>query len=203
MTGRLTTVEIPRALRKRPRDRRGYPIPFIVLIDKDRRPHFTISDGNRVLICAHRKVCGLCGDKLRKDVAFVGGTMCFLSSRGAFSDPPMHSECARYAMRVCPYLAAPSYAKRIDDRTLTPGAVPHGLLIGKDDDVREDRPAAFMLGTTPRFTMFLRPDGAPLFRTVEPWTVVEVWQGGERLTGEAEQAAVAADQARWPVGVGA
>ena len=37
---------------------------------------------------------------------------------GAYIDPPLHYECMRYAMQVCPYLAAPRYAGRVDDRTL-------------------------------------------------------------------------------------
>lgn len=189
-------AEMPRALRKRPKDRRGYPIPFIVLIDANKRPHFTINNGNRVLVAGRKKLCGLCGEKLRRDVAFVGGPICFLSPMGAFSDPPMHAECARYAIRVCPYLAAPSYGWRIDDKTLKPGSTPDGFIIGKDETMSEDRPVAFMLGTTDRFEMFLRPDGAPLFRCAGRWSDVEVWQHGQRLEGEAMDAALAADRAR-------
>jgi hypothetical protein len=189
-------AEMPRALRKRPKDRRGYPIPFIVLIDTAKRPHFTINNGDRVLAAGRKKLCGLCGGKLRGDIAFVGGPVCFLSSRGAFSDPPMHAECARYAIRVCPYLAAPSYGRRIDDKTLKPEATPGGVMIREDLEVAEDRPVAFMLGTTDRFEMFLRPDGAPLFQCAGRWSDVEVWQHGQRLEGEAMEAALAADKAR-------
>lgn len=192
-------TEIPRALRKRPRDRRGYPIPWIVLIDTNGRPHFTINHGERTLAAGRRKLCGLCGTKLRRDVALVGGTRCFLSPYGAFSDPPMHRDCAAYALAVCPYLAAPSYGRRIDDRTLTPGATPGGVLIRNDDDVTEDRPEAFMLGTCEAFEMIIRPDGAPLFRPRERWTGVQVWRHGSGLiTGTPEEAeALALDQARW------
>jgi hypothetical protein len=176
-------VEMPRALRKRPRDRRGYPIPFIVLIDAQKRPHFTINNGERVIAAGRKKLCGLCGGKLRGDIAFVGGPVCFFSAMGAFSDPPMHAECARYAIRVCPYLAAPSYAKRIDDKTLRPGATPNGVLINTDIAVPDDRPAAFVLGATDRYEMFFRDDGAPLFRCAGRWTDLEVWQHGRQLEG--------------------
>lgn len=189
-------VEIPRALRKRPKDRRGYPIPFIVLIDANKRPHFTINNGDRVMIAGRKKLCGLCGEKLRGDIALVGGPICFLSPMGAFSDPPMHAECARYAIRVCPYLAAPSYGRRIDDKTLQPGATPGGVMIKTDIAVAEDRPVAFMLGTTDSYEMIFRPDGAPLFRCAGRWTDLEVWQAGQRLEGEAMDAALAADRAR-------
>ena len=197
MSGPRSDVEIPRALRKRPRDRRGFPIPWIVLIDANKRPHFTINDGARTLLAGRKKRCGLCGEKLRGDIAFVGGPQCFLSPMGAFSDPPMHRACAAYAIAVCPYLAAPSYAKRIDDRTLKPGDTPGGVLIGKDDLVRDDRPAAFMLGTVPAFEMIIRPDGAPLFRAKDQWLDLDVWQHGRLLNDEEKEVALAADLARW------
>lgn len=193
----VQSIEIPRALRKRPKDRRGYPIPFIVLIDTAKRPHFTINNASRVIDAGRKKLCGLCGSKLRGNIAFVGGPICFDSPMGAFSDPPMHAECARYAIRVCPYLAAPSYGRRIDDRTIKPGATPGGVMIGKDEMVAEDRPVAFVLGMTARFEMFIRPDGAPLFRTLSPWEGREVWQHGQRLEGEAMAAALRADGNRW------
>lgn len=190
-------VEIPKALRKRPKDRRGYPIPWIVLIDRNGRPHFTINDGGRTLASRRKKLCGLCGGKLRKDIAFVGGTRCFLSPMGAFSDPPMHHDCAAYAMAVCPYLAAPSYGRRIDDKTLTPGATPGGVLIKNDDSVREDRPAAFMLGRAAGFEMMIRPDGAPLFRCKGGWLDLTVWRDGRALAGAEAEEAMALDAARW------
>lgn len=65
MSGPNPSVEIPRALRKRPRDRRGYPIPWIVLIDANKRPHFTINNGARTIAAGRKKLCGLCGEKLR------------------------------------------------------------------------------------------------------------------------------------------
>lgn len=197
MTAALATLEIPRGLRKRPRDRRGYPIPWIVLIDQAKRPHFTINDGARTIACGRKKLCGLCGEKLRGDIAFVGGSRCFLSIMGAFSDPPMHHACAAYAIAVCPYLAAPSYGRRIDDRTLTAAHTPAGVLIRNDDDVRPDRPEAFILGRAKAFTMIFRPDGAPLFRALDEWLDLEVWRNGERLEGQAMADALAADRARW------
>lgn len=197
MSAALAQIEIPRALRKRPRDRRGYPIPWIVLIDRNKRPHFTINDGARTIAAGRKKLCGLCGEKLRRDIAFVGGPMCFLSPLGAFSDPPMHHDCARYAVQVCPYLAAPSYGRRIDDRTLAPGATPGGVLIKNDDLVAPDRPEAFMLGKAAGFAMIIREDGAPLFRAREEWLDLTVWKDGRQLTGADEQAALAADLARW------
>ena len=41
-----------------------------------------------------------------------------MHENGAFADPPGHRACVTYALQVCPYLAAPSYAKRIDGETL-------------------------------------------------------------------------------------
>lgn len=178
-------VEIPARLRRRPKDRRGYPIPYIVMIDKDGRPHFTINDSRKVQKCVHGKRCGLCGDKLeRAAIWFVGGSRCFTQSNGAFIDPPMHEECARYALQVCPFLAAPSYAKRIDDRTLDEKAIPDGMFIGVTSaPMRPDQPEVFGLGRCAAFSII--PEGRDFILLPvalpgrEKWLHVEFWKGGK------------------------
>ena len=44
---RLATP-VPKMMRTLPRDARGYPIPFIVVIDRAGKPQFTINDAQRV-----------------------------------------------------------------------------------------------------------------------------------------------------------
>lgn len=110
----LPAIEIPKPLRSLERDRRGYPIPFIVMRDRTGRPHFQVNDARQVLRAIRGHLCALCGRRMREGFWFVGGPRCFMHPRGAFVDPPAHEDCARYAMQVCPYLAAPSYARRLD-----------------------------------------------------------------------------------------
>jgi len=96
-------IDIPRRLRQRPRDPRGYPIPYVVLIREDGNPDFRASQPNRWLICVERRQCQLCGQRLDGGGWFIGAPECEKSRR--FLDPAMHLDCAIYSLRVCPFLA--------------------------------------------------------------------------------------------------
>jgi hypothetical protein len=170
-------IPLPKQLRTRPRDARGYPIPFIVVIDRRRQPQFTINDSTRVTACRTRSLCGICGKRLDKDLWFVGGARCFLHPRGAFVDPPSHYACAEYALRVCPFLAAPSYAKRIDDRKLPPGGLPDGMALGRVDFMPPAQPERFGLGST-RAYRWVSHDRDGVY-VVDAWDYVEWWKTGE------------------------
>lgn len=138
-------VPIPGRMQHLKRDRRGYPVPVGVLIDTDGRPHFTINDENirQVMIAEDR--CHICGQFLTKGRCLVGGPASAFHPEGAYIDPCMHKECARYALMVCPYLAAPSYAKRIDDKTLDPAKLPGWATILNDPTMIDVRPDPFVL----------------------------------------------------------
>jgi hypothetical protein len=172
-------IEIPKRLRTRPRDRRGYPVPFSVYIDRTGRPQFTITDPVKLRACIGKRLCGLCGGRIDAGYWFVGGERCFTHELGAFIDPPMHEECARYAIRVCPFLAAPSYAKRIDDR-LMPAPIGGEVLV-KDNTMADERPAVFGLGMTTGYTL-VRPSPLQTYFRADGWAVQERWRHGEQLT---------------------
>lgn len=177
---RLTTP-IPRSLRTRPRDSRGYPIPFVVVIDNHKQPQFTINDHERVLECARKGLCALCGKRFISGLWFIGGPKCFLHELGAFLDPPAHLECAEYALRVCPYLAAPSYARRIDDRKMTAAAIPDGMIIVKEDAMPDYRPPLFVLGHAYESGTTTLETGQLLY-IPRHWRYIEFWRHGSRLT---------------------
>lgn len=69
------SIPIPKRMRALQRDRRGLPVPFIVLRDTDGRPHFTINDSQRQLKCIREKRCPICGNRLDKVMWFVGGPL--------------------------------------------------------------------------------------------------------------------------------
>jgi hypothetical protein len=48
-------VAIPKRMRSLERDKRGYPIPFIVLRDKTGQPQFTINDFRRIAECRNKR----------------------------------------------------------------------------------------------------------------------------------------------------
>jgi len=155
-------IELPPGIAKRPRDPRGFPITFVTLIQSDGRPDFTTIDGRQILRCVQEHLCGMCGEPLAGPMAFIGGPLAI--EHRNFLDPPMHVECAEYAMRVCPHIAIPTarYAKpkQGEGRQLY-------------QNVHPDRPEKFGLLVT-RLCRIASMDGQPVFFAGEPERVA--WQ---------------------------
>lgn len=191
------TVEVPKQMRSLPKDRRGFPIPFIVMIDKAKRPHFPVSDQGRVGKAIRGRLCAICGKRMGAEGWFIGGPGSFLSRSGAFLDPPTHEECGRYAARVCPYLAAPNYARRIDDRNLKPDAMPEGYGIATEP-VLDERPEFFMLASAA--TWEARPgnaEGMTVLRPTSPWYALEIWREGVLVGPDETAALLVREMAKW------
>ena len=188
---KIAEIPIPTRMKWLARDHRGYPVPYLVQRDRAGRPHFTISSSQRVTEVATRKKCGLCGKSLDLGAWFVGGPRSFLHPRGAFSDPAMHEDCARYALQICPWLAAPNYARRIEDRTLRGVPLQDADTVTINDLVLVERPALFGLG----FTAGYRFDQGTFKAT--GWSHLEWWQQGQILAGD--DAARLIDQIRLDV----
>src|SRR6186997_773367 len=108
----MTTVPMPARMAHLPLDARGFPTPVVVLI-KDGAPVFTINDAAALEAVWARDLCGICGQPLTRGRWFVMGPASALDPNGAYVDPPMHHDCLDYAMRVCPYLAAPRYGRLV------------------------------------------------------------------------------------------
>lgn len=95
-------VPIPALLQDRPRYR-GIPIPAMVCVSASGVPDFAVTDPEAWAHVVSERLCGLCGTRLDDWIWFIGGPLCV--GNRLFTDPPMHEACARYALRVCPYLA--------------------------------------------------------------------------------------------------
>lgn len=106
---RPSSVRIPERMAALPRDARGFPVPYVVLRDADGTPHFVVNDSELMLRCATMRLCGICGSALEQVVWFIGGVRNAFHRNGGYNDPPMHDECAHYALQVCPFLAVRSY----------------------------------------------------------------------------------------------
>jgi len=170
---------------------RGYPVPCMALVDQAGVPHFAINDERKRLRVIRDELCSICGTALFRGRWFVGGPLSAFHPEGAFIDPPMHSECARYALQVCPYLAAPRYSAEIGiakakahadalteslvllDRTMMPGR-PHGDVF-------------VALMTTRQIKIY---DNLNL-KPTPPYNVVEYWRRGERIADREGEAVVA------------
>jgi hypothetical protein len=178
MTPHFRDVPIPALMKDRPLDPRGYPIPWNILIDSTGKAHFTINNEELRQMAIRDRLCPICGVRLWKAMWFVGGPGSALHEQGAYIDPPMHKECATYALRVCPYLAAPNYSntKRIDAKTLSP-AERAKIPVLIDNTMDPERPALFVMAMTTKmdvtYNSYLRPH--------RPWKAMEFWRFGERL----------------------
>lgn len=180
---KFTDVPIPIWMEKLPRDNRGYPIPVTVLLDKDGRPHFTVNEEHKRQQIIKRDACPICGRGLLTRRACVGGPKSLFHPAGACIDPPMHLECARYALQVCPYLAAPNYTKRIEGKTLGKGKEE---VLAIDPTMDPNKPKLFCMSIHTKqkkilghingisFVRFIKP--------VQPYYGVEFWRDGKQLS---------------------
>jgi hypothetical protein len=170
-------IAIPERMRELPLDSRGYPIPVIVYRDTDGKPHFTINDSRAVDRVIRYDLCAICGTKLWRGRWFVGGPGSAFHEHGAYLDPPLHAECCEYALQVCPYLAAPKYAKRIDAKTLNPAKLNAALLVDHTQDPNRPETFVAVLARGQKMT-----DNG-YFRPVRPYIAVHYWRAGKRVRG--------------------
>jgi hypothetical protein len=161
------TVPLPFRMRGLPRDHRGYPIFFA--ISPTMRPPEGARVDFRVLnvehhLYAHRnRLCAICGRTMGPKLWLIGGPMCVLNR--VFGDGPMHEECARYAMKVCPYLtiSQKNFSMRPLEETDTL----------KDVNVILKKPARCVLITVRDTHMIPAPGGKPLL--IVPPEMVAEW----------------------------
>lgn len=177
-------IAIPDRMKHLNVDPRGYAIPYGVVVDKNGTAHFAINDNLIRERGIAKDLCGICGTKLFRGRWFVGGSKSAFHPHGCYIDPPMHSECAHYALQVCPYLAAPKYAREIGaakaaahkaaladqmvlvDPTMIPGRPEGDLFV-----------ALMTTGQThDKESGYLRPK--------RPYSRVEFWRHGKQLGDE-------------------
>jgi hypothetical protein len=135
-------IPIPKRMRKLPRERRGYPVPFVTMLDPfTDEPDFRVLDVRRQMQCIKEKRCAICGEPLTRYIAFIGGPR---SRDGhVFFDPGMHRECAEYASVACPFISRENATYRDiteEDREK------YAMLVNNQDEHRE-RPEMFMVIT--------------------------------------------------------
>lgn len=154
---------------------RGFPVPFIVL-RLDGVVRFAVNDTRRVIRCIKEKRCAICGNPLDRLMWFVGGPGSAFARHGAFVDTAMHHECMEYALRVCPYLAAPSLmAGRATERAQAQLAGNTNVIVYDPTSI-PGRPEVFVAAATRGYT----PNGDTV-TPVRPYIDVEYWKHGERI----------------------
>jgi hypothetical protein len=182
-------IPIPFNLSGNDRDRRGLPIPFIIYRDKDGTPHFTVDDTGKVNLALAKKLCGLCGKPLKLgQMWLIGGSDFWQNEDELFTAPPAHEDCARYAIQVCPYMAASNYSRLIEEKTLKPHAV-HESLDVHNDQIRPQRPLYFTLLRTSGVKLTPAENGSDrkFIAPRRPWRDLEFWRNGQQISrAEAE-----------------
>lgn len=177
-------IPIPPDLAGNDRDRRGLPIPVVVYRDRKGVPHFTVNDVGAVDEVLSRKLCGLCGKPLELGrIWLIGGPGSSFLEDGMYIDPFTHEDCGRYAVRVCPFLAARSYSRRIETRTLKAEDV-HDMALIHDNQIAPPRPLFFTLARTTGFTLVDPQDdsGQKYILPDRPWKEIEFWHNGRQIT---------------------
>jgi hypothetical protein len=142
----LEKVETPERIASMKKDARGYPIPHSVKW-YDGVPDFRVIDPEKWEDAVIAKRCGICGGFLGAHMAFVGGPLSM--ENRYFTDLPMHRECAIYALKTCPFLAAPkfSFAQKFTQEVQVSTAV------------SDKRPERFGLGIAKKFKVVQLPQG--------------------------------------------
>jgi hypothetical protein len=176
-------VSIPPDLQGNDRDRRGLPIPFVVYRDLKGMPHFSINDTGIVDRVIAERLCGLCGRPLKPGrIWFAGGPGSSFREDGMYIDPFMHEDCGRYAVQVCPFIAAPNY-RRVEGRTLKAGDI-HEEASLHDNQIAPPRPMVFAFTRTAGFSVVDPQDGSgqKYILPDRPWLEIEFWLNGEPIT---------------------
>lgn len=104
-------IQPPVRLRGRPQFH-GMPVPYSVFVSEAGIPDFRVNDMERMAECVARDLCVLCGQRLGRRKVFTGGPASI--ENGAFFDGPMHEDCARYAITICPFLSG-THGQHADD----------------------------------------------------------------------------------------
>lgn len=185
IAGDLGVVAIPERMRHLKVDKHGYAIPYGVVVDKDGTVHFAINDEPTRIRSITDNLCSMCGTKLFRGRWLVGGALSAFHADGAFIDPPMHSECAHYALVVCPYLAAPRWTREVGiakARARAAALATNMVLI--DNTMMPGRPSGEMfiaLMTTRKIDVIAENFNV---KPRPPYQFVEYWRHGKRLSDD-------------------
>ncbi len=155
MTTPLETVPMPARIAALPVDPvRKFPVPWFVEW-VDGKPEFRAADSRKLVKAVEEKRCWVCGDPLTRFMTFVVGPMCGLNRTS--SEPPSHTECARYSAMVCPFLTRPHMERREGGLEELGAESSAGHMIRRN-------PGVTLLWTTRSYNLFSDGRGGTLFR---------------------------------------
>ena len=109
---RTNLPEMPDRIKALPVSEKGYPVPFFVKYI-DGKPDFRVMDPEKMKRCVESNLCWCCGQPLGRHKAFVGGPLLAINLMSA--EPPLHRDCAEFAVKACPFLLYPNSKRRGTD----------------------------------------------------------------------------------------
>lgn len=168
-------VPIPHKLQNRPKDPRGYPVPYNVFMTNDNQPVFSVNDQYKNWECADSKLCTICGWGLQADTWLIGGPLSAFHPQGAFLDLPVHKECGLYALQVCPYLGIPNYANLKNAQAM---GHKHGFIAETLTEANTKVPF-FVFCKISNWKIIPTPF---LISPTKPYLEVEYWWDGKQIT---------------------
>lgn len=99
-------VPIPEQMKHLPLTEGGYLKPWFVKGDD-----FRVTDSDKAGLAVMKKACWICGNPFTSaGYAMVGDAMS--ATIRLYKEPPCHTECAEYAMQVCPFILYPNAKRR-------------------------------------------------------------------------------------------
>lgn len=168
--------DMPPRIARLPRDSRGFPVPKFATWPGG-QPDFRFADTEWTRHALTARRCFICGESLGQYLAFVIGPMCAVNR--TTSDPPIHLECALYAVKACPFLAFPN---RKRDHTNAPDNIkkPPGFMLERNPGValvwvtKSFRLVRSAAGGAGRLINLGDPTAKYWFRQGRPATLAEV-----------------------------
>ena len=180
-------IPIPDLMQKHCKlDHRGLPVPFIVLIDQDNNSHFKVNDSEKTHDCVMHDKCSICGTVMNDDRWMIGGPQSAYHIYGCYIDTPVHYQCGKYALQVCPYLAYSGYvANKTDIEKLQKQIAGGDSLLLDNPTVDQNRVPLFVFGKTSgiRYSMNFLVSSMHVGKIYpnKPYLETEYWNNGEQL----------------------
>lgn len=185
---------MPKLMRHLPVDARGYPIPWIIFRDASNQPYFAINDSRRVLIAKQHRLCSICGEALQtlpsdNSCWLIGGPLSALHENGSYNNPALHRLCGIYALKVCPYLALPSWSRNAKVGNKMAERIPADMLGPATMGFQDPTSHEPHLARKPSFFVFIKTHEYEInpkttnIRPQKPYLGIEIWLDGNRITG--------------------
>lgn len=122
-------VNLPGPIARLPKDLLDRPIPWFVQQDP---LDFRVIRPMGAARAHVAKLCWVCGEpRYEKRLCFAVGPMCVVNR--VSSEPPCHPECARFAVRACPFLSNPRM--RRNEKDMPEHKKPPGIMLERNPGV--------------------------------------------------------------------